>query len=93
MVKSRNGETPKASSGETKTRRAPARRAATRKPAPPLEAAVRGSFESGTEALPQPNPEDVRRRAYEIYVRRGGTHGADLDDWYEAERELRDRTH
>jgi hypothetical protein len=31
----------------------------------------------------------VARRAYEIYQRRGGNHGADLDDWLEAERELR----
>ncbi|MEO5740270.1 MAG: DUF2934 domain-containing protein [Vicinamibacterales bacterium] len=34
------------------------------------------------------NPDAVARRAYEIYQRRGGNHGADLDDWLEAEREL-----
>ena len=33
--------------------------------------------------------EAVARRAYEIYQRRGGNDGADLDDWLEAERELR----
>lgn len=33
--------------------------------------------------------DDIARRAYEIYLRRGGTHGADLDDWLQAERELR----
>ncbi len=37
-----------------------------------------------------PVPEDqVARRAYEIFESRGGYHGADLDDWLEAERELK----
>jgi Protein of unknown function (DUF2934) len=31
----------------------------------------------------------VARRAYEIYQQRGGNHGADLDDWLEAERQLK----
>jgi hypothetical protein len=35
------------------------------------------------------NPEEVARRAYEIYQRRGGNHGSDLDDWLAAERELK----
>jgi hypothetical protein len=34
---------------------------------------------------------DVERRAYEIYQARGGSHGSDLDDWLQAERELRQR--
>jgi len=34
-------------------------------------------------------PDAVARRAYEIYQRRGGDHGADLDDWLAAERELK----
>jgi hypothetical protein len=33
--------------------------------------------------------EAIARRAYEIYLDRGGSHGADLDDWLEAERQLR----
>jgi DUF2934 family protein len=36
-----------------------------------------------------PTEEEVRRRAYELYLTRGGTHGAALDDWLRAERELR----
>jgi hypothetical protein len=32
---------------------------------------------------------DVARRAYALYVGRGGDHGHDLDDWLRAERELR----
>ena len=35
------------------------------------------------------SPDAVARRAYEIYQNRGGTDGADLDDWLEAERELK----
>ena len=35
------------------------------------------------------DPDAIARRAYEIYQRRGGNHGADLDDWLEAERELK----
>jgi DUF2934 family protein len=34
---------------------------------------------------------DVARRAYELYVARGGDHGHNVDDdWQQAERELRD---
>ena len=32
--------------------------------------------------------EAIARRAYEIYESRGAEHGADLDDWFQAEREL-----
>jgi hypothetical protein len=32
--------------------------------------------------------EDIRRRAYEIYLARGEQPGCDLDDWLAAEREL-----
>jgi DUF2934 family protein len=31
---------------------------------------------------------DVARRAYELYLLRGGAHGHDQDDWLQAEREL-----
>jgi len=30
----------------------------------------------------------VAQRAYELYLERGGTDGADFDDWLAAEREL-----
>jgi hypothetical protein len=33
----------------------------------------------------------IRERAYEIYEQRGGQHGADLEDWVRAEREVIDR--
>jgi hypothetical protein len=32
--------------------------------------------------------EDIRRRAYEIYLECGGQRGRELDDWLRAEREL-----
>jgi hypothetical protein len=32
--------------------------------------------------------EEIRLRAYEIYVERGGTDGQDLEDWLQAEKEL-----
>ena len=32
---------------------------------------------------------DVARRAYDRYLARGGDHGHDVDDWLQAERELR----
>lgn len=35
------------------------------------------------------DPDAVARRAYEIFQNRGGDHGADLDDWLEAERQLK----
>ncbi len=35
-----------------------------------------------------PSEDEIRRRAYEIYVGRGGTPGHELDDWILAEREL-----
>jgi hypothetical protein len=35
-----------------------------------------------------PRLEEIRIRAYEIYMERGGQPGHDLDDWLQAEREL-----
>jgi hypothetical protein len=32
---------------------------------------------------------DVARRAYDLYVARDREHGHDVDDWLQAERELR----
>ena len=38
---------------------------------------------------PRPNASRIARRAYERYEARGRQHGHDMDDWFEAERELR----
>jgi hypothetical protein len=44
--------------------------------------------ESNTRRQPRIPPEDIARRAYELYLQRGGGQGYDLDDWLQAEREL-----
>jgi hypothetical protein len=35
---------------------------------------------------------DIARRAYDLYLARGGAHGHDQDDWLRAERELQARS-
>ena len=35
-----------------------------------------------------PSVEEIRQRAYEIHLERGGVHGWDQDDWLQAERDL-----
>ncbi len=44
-------------------------------------------------SLRHSSPEEIRRRAFEIHIERGGIHGCDLDDWLQAERELENRAH
>jgi hypothetical protein len=36
----------------------------------------------------QPMPEQIRQRAYEIYLSRNGAPGDEVQDWLQAEREL-----
>ena len=38
----------------------------------------------------EPSPEEIARRAHELYLQRGGEHGKDVEDWVRAEKELRD---
>jgi hypothetical protein len=38
-----------------------------------------------------PTLAEIRERAFEIHTERGGIHGCDLDDWQQAERELREK--
>ena len=42
------------------------------------------------QALPSPALErdEIARRAYDIFLARGGAHGHDLEDWLEAESAL-----
>lgn len=40
-------------------------------------------------ALTAPTHEDIACRAYELYERRGGAHGRDWEDWFQAERDLK----
>jgi Protein of unknown function (DUF2934) len=38
-----------------------------------------------------PSSAEIRKRAFEIHIERGGIHGCDLDDWLQAERELQEK--
>jgi hypothetical protein len=38
-----------------------------------------------------PSPAEIRQRAFEIHIERGGIHGCDLDDWLQAESELQEK--
>jgi hypothetical protein len=42
-----------------------------------------------SERRAEPTHDQIARRAYEIYVSRGGSHGHHHDDWVQAERELK----
>jgi hypothetical protein len=39
----------------------------------------------------EPSYNEIAEAAYQRYLSRGGAHGQDVDDWMEAERELRAR--
>jgi len=56
----------------------------------PLEAyaAPIRSHIQDTSANHKHSREEIRLRAYEIYLERGGQAGNELDDWLQAEREL-----
>jgi hypothetical protein len=51
-----------------------------------VEQAARPTDEIKTATAP--SEEEIARRAYEIFLRRGGDHGNDIEDWLQAEREL-----
>jgi len=38
-----------------------------------------------------PSLAEIRERAFEIHIERGGIHGCDLDDWLQAERDLQEK--
>ena len=46
-----------------------------------------------TSANHAANHDEIRRRAYEIYVERGALPGQDLEDWLQAEREIGSAAH
>jgi hypothetical protein len=52
----------------------------------------RPSPATATEMNPSVSEEQVRRRAYELYVQRGGGDGGHDADWFRAEAELRGRS-
>ena len=75
---------------KTATRTGTARWAAAKKPAEaaaPAEAAVAAGT-AGVAAPPEPTTEQIAERAYFLSLERKGP-GGPLDDWLQAERELR----
>ncbi len=47
-----------------------------------------GAAKAGSNSDIETNIEAIRLRAYELFLARGATHGDDLADWLNAEREL-----
>ena len=47
------------------------------------------SYGPNTGSPPECAPEFIRRRAYQIFECRGGQSGHELDDWLQAEREIK----
>ena len=53
-------------------------------------AAANGATTSGPNGSAPVTDADVARRAYDLYLARGGEPGHDVEDWLQAERDLRD---
>ena len=49
---------------------------------------LRGSKKTPQDRLQQMN-DLIAKKAYDIYEKRGGQHGSDMQDWLEAERAVR----
>lgn len=49
----------------------------------------RGNRSNNSEAFAEPTQDAIRQRAYMIFLARGSRPGSDLDDWTQAEQELR----
>jgi len=81
--------TPRAQAADTGTIPRPPkqRRSTSTVGAPPSDAIGVQAGVMGSE----PTEDDIRRRAYERYLERGGEHGMDFEDWLAAERDLRAR--
>ena len=50
---------------------------------------AKGGKTKGNQLGPRPKYEEIARRAYELYERRGGEPGREQEDWLQAENELR----
>jgi hypothetical protein len=62
--------------------------AATQSQVTPIRESNGAAPENGTAQLHSVIEEEIRIRAYQIYVERGGQHGFDQDDWTRAEKEV-----
>ena len=60
-------------------------------PSRPPRARAADTVRGGSTGTIEPIYNEIAEAAYLRYLSRGGTHGQDVDDWMEAERELRAR--
>jgi len=44
-------------------------------------------------AVPETIDNEIRNRAYEIHIKRGNTPGSNMEDWLNAEREIKAKYH
>jgi outer membrane protein TolC len=65
-------------------------KSAKRKTGDAVTTAANRSSKSLPNRSAQATESDIARRAYDLYLTRGCEHGHDVDDWLQAERELRD---
>ena len=65
--------------------------AAIKTPTSALQSSSAAENRAAQTETARPSEDQIRRRAYELYVQRGGTHGRHMDDWFRAESELRGR--
>ena len=63
---------------------------ARQQPQQPTQQKTTPALQAKPEQTPtnRPSHEQIARRAYEIFLSRGGQHGRHMDDWMQAEREL-----
>jgi hypothetical protein len=53
-----------------------------------------GKISKNTPATsPEKLVDEIRNRAFEIHLKRGSTPGSDMDDWLNAEREIKAKYH
>ena len=57
---------------------------------PPPDGIEKQSGSVNSSAGDAPAQDEIQLRAYCIHVERGRRHGCDLDDWLQAERELKE---
>ena len=70
------------------TPRRPSSRKSTAKQSNTVTPIRESSGENGLSQVPPELHEEIRLRAYELYLERGGQHGFDQEDWSRAEREI-----
>ena len=82
MAKQSSGENAPAKSKVTRARRSKA-------PLAPIDTAADAALTA--PAKPVPTADDIRLRAYQLYLERAGGQGSEFDDWLQAEAELQRR--